>query len=102
MALLNKDEARNCNVRLIVDPQYCKKAGVLTRLLPGPEGIFSKGMITWQGQTYEGSGLTGQIQGSRTSQQLMPRKTKDGKRCKFEVPVPNASGAVLVAKWSRN
>ncbi|WIA42782.1 hypothetical protein OEZ86_008721 [Tetradesmus obliquus] len=101
MALLNKDEARNCNVRLIVDPQYCKKAGILTRLLPGPEGIFSKGMITWQGQTYEGSGLTGKIQGSKTVQQLMPVKTKDGKRCKFEVPVPSASGAILVAKWSR-
>ncbi|WIA22326.1 hypothetical protein OEZ85_004640 [Tetradesmus obliquus] len=101
MALLNKDEARNCNVRLIVDPQYCKKAGILTRLLPGPEGIFSKGMITWQGQTYEGSGLTGKIQGSKAVQQLMPVKTKDGKRCKFEVPVPSASGAILAAKWSR-
>lgn len=101
IVFLNKDEALNCNVKVMVDKPYCGSPASLARLLSGPSGIFSKGdEITWQGQTYANAGFSGQIQGQKQVQVLKPQLTKDPAKCRFEVPIPYASGGVLIAKRS--
>lgn len=46
MALINKSEKKSCNVCVAVsDKKYCSKQATMSRLLPGSDGIFSKGEL---------------------------------------------------------
>eukprot|EP00882_Tetradesmus_deserticola_P033502 GHRQ01038275.1.p1 GENE.GHRQ01038275.1~~GHRQ01038275.1.p1 ORF type:complete len:228 (+),score=62.39 GHRQ01038275.1:174-857(+) len=94
--LLNKDAQRNCNARVKVPSRYCKSSA-LTWLLPGPKGIQCKGGITWQGQSYDGAGHDGQIQGQKQVQWVQKRTFQDG-RCGFEIPMPAVTAALIVSK----
>lgn len=98
IALINKDDAINCNMKLwIDDKRFCRTASI-SKLLPGQAGIKSKGNITWQGQTYENAGFTGKIQGSTVVMQIESKQYPKVGKCGFEVPVPASSAALLVAK----
>jgi hypothetical protein len=98
VALINKDDTADCNMKLwIDDKRFCRTASI-SRLLPGGQGIKSKGNITWQGQTYENAGFTGKIQGSRTTLVIEPKQYPKVGRCGFEIPVQASSAALLVAK----
>ncbi|KAF6259983.1 hypothetical protein COO60DRAFT_937688 [Scenedesmus sp. NREL 46B-D3] len=94
--LLNKDAQRNCNARIKVPGQYCKTSA-LTRLLPGPQGMRSKGGISWQGQTYHNAGHEGEIKGQKEVQWVDRKTFKDG-RCGFEIAMPAATAALIVSK----
>jgi hypothetical protein len=51
LALINKSEKKSCNICVAVsDKKYCSKQATMSRLLPGPEGIFSKGELQCVGQ----------------------------------------------------
>lgn len=96
IVLINKDGKLNCNVRVkLSGKKYCRTAA-LSRLLPGPDGIYSKSGITWQGQTYEGAGQEGFIAGEKQNEWVQKTVFKDGS-CGFEVPMPAASAAMIVA-----
>jgi hypothetical protein len=98
VALINKDDTGNCNMKLwIDDKRFCRTANI-SRLLPGQAGLKSKGNITWQGQTYENAGFTGKIQGTQVTQTIEPKQYPKVGRCGFEIPVPASSAALLVAK----
>lgn len=97
VVLINKDELINCNLRVNIPANYCKKPAVLTRMLPNNDGIYSKRGIYFQGQSYEGAGYSGQLQGKYESFNLSPQKFKDGK-CGYTVPVPAASAAIVLAR----
>lgn len=98
VVIINKDDAIHCNMKVwFDDARYCKKPGTLSRLLPGEDGIKSKTGITWQGQTYEGSGYSGKLQGAKLTQQIQPEDFSKMGKCGFQVPVPASSAALLVA-----
>ncbi|WIA40051.1 hypothetical protein OEZ86_013470 [Tetradesmus obliquus] len=94
--LLNKHAKADCNARIKVPAQYCKTSE-LTRLLPGPQGMQSKGGISWQGQTYDNAGHDGEIQGEKVVQMVQRRSFKDG-RCGFEIALPATTAALIVSK----
>eukprot|EP00882_Tetradesmus_deserticola_P013347 GHRQ01014170.1.p1 GENE.GHRQ01014170.1~~GHRQ01014170.1.p1 ORF type:complete len:185 (-),score=28.84 GHRQ01014170.1:197-751(-) len=97
VALINKDDVGNCNMKLLIDDKrFCRTASI-SRLLPGDKGLKSKD-ITWQGQSYVGAGFTGKIQGSKVVQFIQPKQYPKTGRCGFEIPVRASSAALLIAK----
>lgn len=98
VVLINKDQTKDCNVKLELERTYCTSRGQLTRLLPGPQGLLSKGGITWQGQSYERDGnIHGQLLGKKVVQDLKPQTLRNGV-CGFEVPIPLASAGLFIIK----
>eukprot|EP00882_Tetradesmus_deserticola_P012264 GHRQ01012998.1.p1 GENE.GHRQ01012998.1~~GHRQ01012998.1.p1 ORF type:complete len:237 (+),score=52.89 GHRQ01012998.1:871-1581(+) len=97
VALINKDDVGNCNMKLLIDDKrFCRTASI-SRLLPGDKGLKSKD-ITWQGQSYVGAGFTGKIQGSKVVQFIQLKQYPKTGRCGFEIPVRASSAALLIAK----
>lgn len=97
VALLNKDEARGCNMELHMEPRFCSSRATLGRLLPGPLGMASKTGITWQGQHYVGATTTGKLQGTRDMSKAPLRQFAGGK-CGYVVTLPPASAALLIVQ----
>lgn len=97
VALLNKDIEKSCNLDLVLEDKFCTKNAVLSWLLPGPQGMMSKGGITWQGQHYLDAGTTGKLGGVRQVMPVPLRRFGDG-RCGYTVAMPAATGALLVLK----
>jgi hypothetical protein len=95
IALINKDVDKPCNVDVRVDAKFCSNKATLSRMLPGSRGIFTKGGITWMGQTYENSGLTGKLQGHVEQVAVRPQLFA-GKPCSYNIGLPAASAALLV------
>jgi len=93
-ALLNKDADASCNVALTLDAPYCGRPGALSRLLPGKQGLMSKDGISWRGQSYDGT-ANGVIQGEEVVEVVQSRPA-DGGKCTVIIPLPLASGAVLI------
>jgi hypothetical protein len=102
VAVLNKDTKQACNVRVqVLDaPQYCRagQRAELSRLLPGPEGINSKGGMEWQGQHYEDAAVatTGKLVGAK--QIAAVTAATDAAGCAYMLGMPTASAALLVLK----
>ncbi|WIA13252.1 hypothetical protein OEZ85_006841 [Tetradesmus obliquus] len=95
IALINKDVDKPCNVDVRVDSKFCSNKASLSRMLPGRLGIFSKGGITWHGQTYENSGFTGKLQNAVEQVAVRPQLFA-GKPCSYNIGLPAASAALLV------
>lgn len=72
VAAINKEEKLSCNLQLRLGSVDWGKATV-SRLMPGVDGLRSKGGITWAGQTYDGS-TDGRIRGQRETQTVAPVK----------------------------
>lgn len=98
---MNKDGNTSCNMQIqlanltaAATVRYCKQASV-TRLLSGPDGLLSKGGISWQGQTYDGAGFDGRIQGQKQVE-LVQALRINNTTCAYEISVQAASAALLV------
>lgn len=97
IVLINKDELINCNIRVNIPSNLCGKPATLTRMVPNNQGMYAKGGIYFQGQTYENAGYSGQLQGKYESFSVPAQKFSDGK-CGFKVPVPAASAALVLTR----
>ena len=100
VAAINKEERLSCNLQLRIGSTAWGRATV-SRMLPGVDGLRSKGGITWAGQTYDGS-TDGVIRGARDVQAVEPaRLPADAIGMKFApglsytVAMPALSGAVI-------
>jgi hypothetical protein len=96
--VINKDGWKDCNIDLAIPEWACKSTGTLIRLLPGKNGINSKGggMTIW-GQTYENAGYTGKLQNQKHSSQVWPWKDKS-QRSVYSFSVPRATGVIMICK----
>lgn len=95
IALINKDVDKPCNIDVRVDAKFCSNKATLSRMLPGSKGIFSKGGISWMGQTYENAGFEGKLQG-QVEQAIVRPQLSAGKPCSYNIGLPAASAALLV------
>jgi hypothetical protein len=100
VAAINKEERLGCNLELRIGSVNWGKATVL-RMLPGADGLRSKGGITWAGQTYDGT-TDGRIRGQREAQTVAPVKLdaeqigmKFAPGLSYTVAMPALSGAVI-------
>lgn len=100
VAAINKEEKLSCNLQLRIGSLNWGRATV-SRLMPGVDGLKSKGGITWAGQTYDGS-TDGNIRGAREVQSVAPvRLPADAVGMKFApglsytVAMPALTAAVI-------
>lgn len=102
LAVINKDTKRTCNVKIMIPdaPQFCTmgQPAELSRLLPGSQGIDSKGGLSWQGQHYDDSSvaLAGQLVDEKQVATVWATQDADG--CAYVVGMPKASAALLVVQ----
>lgn len=94
VALINKDLNKSCNVDIRIDEKYCSNNATVSRLLPGPLGIYSKAGITWRGQHYMTAATSGKLQGNVEKAHVKPQLFA-GKPCSFNIALPAATAALL-------
>lgn len=80
--------------------QFCRagQKAQLSRLLPGPEGMNSRGGLSWQGQHYEDASVatSGKLAGDKAVGSVTA--STDAAGCSYIIGMPTSSAALLVLK----
>jgi hypothetical protein len=91
VVMMNKDKDEDCNMQAMVPNAYCNTAN-MWRLMPGKQGMYSMGGVTWRGQQYRNP--NGILDGAVQTFQVKPERVAGGD-CMLDVAMPAASAAVL-------
>lgn len=94
VVIINKSQARGCNVELRL-PKESARTHAELHWLKNDGGVGSVWGVTWRGQTYQGT-MDGRMVGERDIQNLRPSPSAPGDGPTFKVPVPPGQAVLLV------